>query len=82
MGDPFPARQVVQIPQRLAVLPVDAYFLAVACGGRGVSLDIGAASHSARRPPCVAPDRGTTSDRSSVTHETLAPQPVAICTPD
>ena len=32
-----PATQAVRIPQRIAVQPLDAYSLAVACGSRGVS---------------------------------------------
>ena len=58
------ATQAVRIPQRVAAWPFDAYSLA--------------ASHSARRPSCVAPHRGTTSDRSSVTARDLAPRPVAL----
>ena len=37
--------------------PFNAYSLAVACGGRGVSSRHRPASCSARRPPCVAPKR-------------------------
>ena len=50
MGDPVPVR--VAGPRTFsAVLPVDAYSLAVACGSRGVSLDIWPASHSAPAAP-------------------------------
>ena len=40
-------RQGSRTPHRGAALPVDAYSLAVSCGGRGVSLDIWPASLSA-----------------------------------
>ena len=50
LGDPG-TRQGSRTPHRGAVLPVDAYSLAVACGSRGVSLDIWPASHSAPAAP-------------------------------
>ena len=71
MGDPLPARQVVRIPQPgcgigpLTRLPLPSHAAAAACPD-----DTCPASRSARRPSCAAPDRGTTSDSSSVPHET------------
>ena len=52
MGDPLSCTPVQPDPA-FAVLPVNAYSLAVACGGRGVSLDIGPASLSAPRSPAL-----------------------------
>ena len=46
-------RQGSRTPHLGAVLPVDAYSLAVTCGGRGVSRDIWPASHSALAAPRV-----------------------------
>ena len=63
MGDPS-TRQGSRTPHRGAVLPVDAYSLAVACGSRGVSLDIWPASHSAPAAPRVARLSGHDRDRS------------------
>ena len=57
-------RQGSRTPHRGAVLPVDAYSLAVACGGRGVSLDIWPASHSAPAAPRVVRLSGHDRDRS------------------
>ena len=63
MGDPVPVR--VAGPRTFgAVLPVDAYSLAVACGGRGVSRDIWPASHSAPAAPRVVRLSGHDRDRS------------------
>ena len=63
MGDPVPVR--VSGPRTFgAVLPVDAYSLAVACGGRGVSLDIWPASHSAPAAPRAVRLSGHDRDRS------------------
>ena len=53
-------RQDIRIPHRSAALPVDAYSLAVSCGGRGVSRDIWPASPSAPAAPRVARYPGTT----------------------
>ena len=47
-----------------AVWPVDAFSLAVACGGRGVSLDIWPASHSAPAAPRAVRLSGHDRDRS------------------
>ena len=50
MGDPVPVR--VAGPRTVVrYCPIDAYSLAVACGSRGVSLDIWPASHSAPAVP-------------------------------
>ena len=57
-------RQGVRPPHRGAVLPVDAYSLAVACGSRGVSLDIWPASHSAPAVPRAVRLSGHDRDRS------------------
>ena len=57
-------RQGGRTPHRGAVLPVDAYSLAVACGGRGVSLDIWPASHSAPAAPRAVRLPGHDRDRS------------------
>ena len=63
MGDPVPVR--VAGPRTFgAVLPVDAYSLAVACGSRGVSLDIWPASHSAPAVPRAVRLSGHDRDRS------------------
>ena len=63
MGDPVPVR--VAGPRTFgAVWPVDAYSLAVACGGRGVSLDIWPASHSAPAAPRAVRLSGHDRDRS------------------
>ena len=58
-------RRGSRTPHRGAVLPVDAYSLAVACGSRGVSLDLWPASHSAppRRALSVCPDTTGTAPR-------------------
>ena len=63
MGDPV-TRQGSRTPHRGAVLPVDAYSLAVACGSRGVSLDIWPASHSAPAAPRAVRLSGHDRDRS------------------
>ena len=57
-------RQGSRTPHRGAVLPVDAYSLAVACGGRGVSCDIWPASHSAPAAPGAVRLSGHDRDRS------------------
>ena len=57
-------RQGSRPPHRGAVLPVDAYSLAVACGSRGVSLDIWPASHSAPAAPRAVRLSGHDRDRS------------------
>ena len=57
-------RQGSRTPHRGAVLPVDAYSLAVACGSRGVSLDIWPASHSAPAAPRAVRLSGHDRDRS------------------
>ena len=57
-------RQGSRTPHRGAVLPVDAYSLAVACGGRGVSRDIWPASHSAPAAPRAVRLSGHDRDRS------------------
>ena len=57
-------RQGSRTPHRGAVLPVDAYSLAVACGSRGVSRDIWPASHSAPAAPRVVRLSGHDRDRS------------------
>ena len=83
MGDPFPAKQVVRIPQRVAAIspstrvPLPSHAAAAACPG-----DICPASHSARRPSCVCPASGH--DFGSLLRHArdLAPRPVALCTPD
>ena len=63
MGDPVPVR--VAGPRTFgAVWPVDAFSLAVACGGRGVSLDIWPASHSAPAAPRAVRLSGHDRDRS------------------
>ena len=73
MGDPVPVR--VAGPRTFgAVWPVDAYSLAVTCGGRGVSRDIWPASHSAppRRALSVSPDTTGTAPRPA---RHVAPRP-------
>ena len=50
-------RQGVRTPHLRAAMPVDAYSLAVSCGGRGVSCDIWPASLSARAAPRAALSR-------------------------
>ena len=57
-------RQGSRTPHLGAVLPVDAYSLAVTCGGRGVSLDIWPASHSAPAAPRAVRLPGHDRDRS------------------
>ena len=57
-------RQGSRTPHRGAVLPVDAYSLAVSCGGRGVSRDIWPASHSASAAPRAVRLSGHDRDRS------------------
>ena len=57
-------RQDIRNPHRGAVLPIDAYSLAVACGGRGVSRDIWPASLSAPSVPRVVRLPGHDRDRS------------------
>ena len=57
-------RQGSRTPHRGAVWPVDAYSLAVTCGGRGVSLDIWPASHSAPAAPRAVRLSGHDRDRS------------------
>ena len=59
MGDPVPVR-ISRARTFGAVLPVDAYSLAVACGSRGVSLDIWPASLSAPAAPRVVLFQDTT----------------------
>ena len=81
MGNPLPARQVVRIPQRVAVLPSDACSLAVACGGRGVPHGTCPASPSARRPlalPLLGHDFGSLLRPA----RDPAPRPAAYRTPD
>ena len=56
--------QDIRTPHLRAALPVDAYSLAVSCGGRGVSLDIWPASLSAPAAPRVARFLGHDRDRS------------------
>ena len=58
-------------------IPLPSHAAAAACPD-----DTCPASHSARRPPCAAPCRGTTPDCSDVDARDLAPRPVALCTPD
>ena len=84
MGDPFPLpSQVVRIPQRVAAIspstriPLPSHAAAAACHEEHRP-----ASHSARRPSCAAPYRGTTPDHSDVNARDLAPRPAANCTPD
>ena len=57
-------RQGSRTPHRGAVVPVDAYSLAVTCGGRGVSRDIWPASHSAPAAPRAVRLSGHDRDRS------------------
>ena len=67
-------RQGSRTPHRGAVLPVDAYSLAVACGGRGVSRDIWPASLSAPAAPRAVrlPDTTGTAPRPA---RHVAPRP-------
>ena len=67
-------RQGSRTPHRGAVLPVDAYSLAVACGSRGVSRDIWPASLSAPAAPRVVrlPDTTGTAPRPA---RHVAPRP-------
>ena len=53
-------RQGVRTPHSRAAMPVDAYSLAVSCGGRGVSHDIWPASHVRHAPRRASPGSGTT----------------------
>ncbi len=69
-GRSGPAVQAVRTPQRIAAWPLDAYSPAVACGGRGVSRTTPVPPTIRRAGHRALPHRGTTSDRSSVTHET------------
>ena len=67
-------RQGIRTPHPGAVLPVDAYSLAVACGSRGVSPDIWPASLSAPAVPRVVrlPDTTGTAPRPA---RHVAPRP-------
>ncbi len=69
------ARQGMRTPHRSAELSVDASSLAVSCGSRGVSLDIGPASlFSAPETPQCRPSQGSDGERSP-SARSLAPQP-------
>ena len=68
--------------RKVAVQPVNAYSLAVACGGRGVSRRHRSRQPSARRPPRAAPTRGHDIGSLLCHARDLAPRPVAFCTPD
>ena len=71
-------RQDIRIPHLGAALPVDAYSLAVSCGGRGVSLDIWPASLPAPAAPRVAclprHDRDRSRSRATLRATTWSPQ--------
>ena len=76
------ASLAVRTPQRVAAWPFDAYSLAVACGGRGVSR-----RHLSRQPfgaPAIVRRPASGHDFGSLLRRArdLAPRPVALCTPD
>ena len=65
-------RRGVRTPHSRAAMPVDAYSLAVSCGGRGVSSDIWPASLFGTRRAARRPSSGTTG---------IAPRPARCVAP-
>ena len=72
-------RRGVRTPHLSAAMPVDAYSLAVSCGGRGVSSDIWPASLVRHAPRRALPFSGTTGLPRPA--RCVAPRPVFAATP-
>ena len=77
-----PCPQAVQIPQRVAAWPLDAYSLAVACGDRGVSLKTPVPPAIRRAGLRALPATGHDIGSLLRPARDLAPRPVALCTPN
>ena len=76
------ALQGIRTPHQGAALPVDAYSLAVSCGGRGVSRDIWPASLSAPAAPRAARFRRARPGSLPVTRDTSRHDLITAETPE